>query len=403
VGALGIIGIHFKESLPAIIITTNTFVWYSLLSELFLNLTPDLNLSDIGKSITLALFYAGIACSAFVGAKIHARSTVLFFIFWLTTGITSTLLLIFLNITLSLGAFAVSFILGASIGVGIPACLAYFAEFTNAGNRGTLGGLIWGISGFLILALSVILSNLSTDYQFSILALWRAIGLISPVLIMKKAKTQERVVPSYSSLLTNSTLIRYLLPGIMFSLVNWIEGPIVRNLFGQDFFSSVVFIWFALVGIFAFVGGLFSDRIGRKPLIIIGFIILGVEYGLLGLFSNITVVWYIYICLDSAVWGMFASVLFMALWGDLAEQNSRERFYLLGWLPYLLAGYLSILVEPYVALIPVTAAFSLASFFLFLAVLPLIYARETLPEKKIRDRELKQYIEKAKKVKEKYA
>jgi hypothetical protein len=33
----------------------------------------------------------------------------------------------------------------------------------------------------------------------------------------------------------------------------------------------------------------------------------------------------------------------------------------------------------------------------------LLYAPETLPEKKIRERELKQYIENAKKVKEKYA
>jgi hypothetical protein len=40
---------------------------------------------------------------------------------------------------------------------------------------------------------------------------------------------------------------------------------------------------------------------------------------------------------------------------------------------------------------------------LFLAVLPLLYAPETLPEKKIRDKELKSYIEKAKKAKEKCA
>jgi hypothetical protein len=36
-----------------------------------------------------------------------------------------------------------------------------------------------------------------------------------------------------------------------------------------------------------------------------------------------------------------------------------------------------------------------------LAVLPLMYAPETLPEKRIRERELKQYIEKAKRIREK--
>jgi hypothetical protein len=49
------------------------------------------------------------------------------------------------------------------------------------------------------------------------------------------------------------------------------------------------------------------------------------------------------------------------------------------------------------------AAFSFASFFLFLAVIPLIYAPETLPEKRIKERELREYVEKAKKAKEKHA
>jgi len=48
------------------------------------------------------------------------------------------------------------------------------------------------------------------------------------------------------------------------------------------------------------------------------------------------------------------------------------------------------LVKPYVGIIHAGTAFSLASFFLLLAVLPLIYAPETLLEKRIRERELKE-------------
>jgi len=47
------------------------------------------------------------------------------------------------------------------------------------------------------------------------------------------------------------------------------------------------------------------------------------------------------------------------------------------------------------------AMLSIASFFLFLAVLPLFYAPETLPEKEIKERELKEYLKKARKIKEK--
>ena len=59
---------------------------------------------------------------------------------------------------------------------------------------------------------------------------------------------------------------------------------------------------------------------------------------------------------------------------------------------------------PYTEVLPSESAytaFSLAAFFLFLAVVPLMYAPETLPEKKMKERQLKQYIEKAKKIKEK--
>jgi len=50
----------------------------------------------------------------------------------------------------------------------------------------------------------------------------------------------------------------------------------------------------------------------------------------------------------------------------------------------------------------VYAAFPIACFLLFLSVFPLMYAPESLPEKKIRDRELKSYLEQAKKAKEKH-
>jgi MFS family permease len=197
-------------------------------------------------------------------------------------------------------------------------------------------------------------------------------------------------------------MLLYLIPWIMFSLVNFIEAPMLQSLLG-DFFIFVVLIEFALSGIFALVGGLLADIVGRKRVVITGFVVLGIEYAGLSLFSGMRVSWYLYTVFDSVAWGMFAAVFFMTLWGDLAEESVKEKYYLLGGLPYLLAGFLSVLVKPYVQTIQTMAAFSFASFFLFLAVIPLIYAPETLPEKRIKERELREYIEKAKKAKEKHA
>ena len=81
----------------------------------------------------------------------------------------------------------------------------------------------------------------------------------------------------------------------------------------------------------------------------------------------------------------------------MAEGASREKYYVLGCMPFLFSNLISILVKPFAEIIPIASSFSLASLFLFLAVLPLLYAPETLSEKIMKARELKNYIAKAQK------
>lgn len=151
------------------------------------------------------------------------------------------------------------------------------------------------------------------------------------------------------------------------------------------------------------MAGVVADIVGRKRVVIAGFVMLGIEYAAMSAFSNLPATLYLFLILDGITWGLFVSIFFTVIWGDLGENHEKEKYYTLGGLPFLLAGFLSILIEPYTSAISTTAAFSFASFFLFLAVIPLMYAPETLPEKQIKERELKSYIEKAKKAKEKYA
>ena len=98
--------------------------------------------------------------------------------------------------------------------------------------------------------------------------------------------------------------------------------------------------------------------------------------------------------------GVAFSVFFTVLWGDLGENYEKEKYYALGGLPYLLSNFVSLLINPMEGYY-LRAAFSFASFFLFLAVIPLMYAPETLPEKPMKDRELKSYLEKAQKLAQK--
>ncbi|MCK4434208.1 MFS transporter [Candidatus Bathyarchaeota archaeon] len=176
-----------------------------------------------------------------------------------------------------------------------------------------------------------------------------------------------------------------------------------NSLFPSDIARISTLIESVIIGLFALIGGLLSDLVGRKRVVISGFVFLGVGYAVIGILPEILISWYFYAVADGVAWGIFGAIFLMILWGDLANNMKPEKYYAIGSIPYLLSVFLQLIIADYIInIILVYTVFSLASFFLFLAVIPLMYAPETLPEKKIKERELKKYVEKAKKVRKKY-
>ena len=189
----------------------------------------------------------------------------------------------------------------------------------------------------------------------------------------------------------------------MFSLVNYLGVFISAEIHGEEFINLSTLIENVLAGAFAIAGGFLCDIFGRKRITIVGFIMLGVGYAVVGMYPLSLFCWYFYTVIDGIAWGILFVIFITTIWGDLAYGKPSEKYYALGSLPYLLSIFLSFVIGPFIAsVMSPYAIFSFAAFFLFLAVLPLMFAPETLPEKKIRERELKKYIEKAKKVREKY-
>ena len=104
---------------------------------------------------------------------------------------------------------------------------------------------------------------------------------------------------------------------------------------------------------------------------------------------------YIYIVADGIAWGTFSVIFLLTIWGDIAENKMSDKLYFAGALPYIFSNFMRNLLEPNLSGVNPSAIFSFASVFLFLAVLPLIYAPETLPEKIMKDRDLSTYVSKA--------
>jgi MFS family permease len=186
-------------------------------------------------------------------------------------------------------------------------------------------------------------------------------------------------------------------------LVNYFAWSIGVNIVGADFVQFTIMVESVIIGVFALVAGFLSDIIGRKRTLMAGFVLFGLGYAILGVAPSNVLSWYFYMVVDGVAFGVFYVVFLFTVWGDLAHEKPSEKHYAIGILPYSLSSFLHLTVGSMVAQeISPYAIFSFAAFFLFLAVIPLMYAPETLPEKTLKDRELRVYVEKALQKKEKH-
>jgi len=399
---------HFftRKGFPAgSIMVINIYSWFF---PLYIFFEENLN-NIIGEYSTfqyvIGVHYLTALISAFVGVfvvdRINNRDQVL--ISWMLIGAAASLSLIFVPIINSHPyLYLVSFLLGVSLGLGFPSCLAYFADY-NVENIGKRAGMTFFVSGFGILIVGSATTFLPFNVSIAVFAIWRIIGCALFLFIRPKRKKETRSNVSYRFILEQKAFILYFIPWIMYCTINYLEASLLKGFFGPEFSYFVPVAEFGIAGLVALVSGYLSDIIGRKLVIAFGYVMLGIGYAFLGLFPGNIISWYLYVIVDGVALGIFALAFFIVMWGELAAERSKEKYYLLGEMPWLVLSYLGIVVKPYIVFIPVSSAFSLAALFLFLAVLPLMYAPETLSEKKIKERELRQYVEKARKIKKKYA
>jgi hypothetical protein len=101
-----------------------------------------------------------------------------------------------------------------------------------------------------------------------------------------------------------------------------------------------------------------------------------------------------YFVLSGITWGLFF-VIFLVVPGDLSTPNLREKFYALGYiLPVTGLLALSIIPVPNIPdIIDVNLIAQILGVCLFLSMYPVFRAKETLTEKKIREREMKEYAQ----------
>jgi len=391
------------QAFPSLFLVINSVTWFSLTWFVVRDLLQNAAFNEM-LLVGLA-FYGAFIISAAVGAtflskRLRSRVSLLS---WVALGVGMCLVSPFLiDEFVSFKLVVTAFVLGVFVGLGIPSCFAHFADYALIENRGRFGALAFFAIQLLTVLIYIPVSEFSIFSKFLILAAWRVFGVVGVLLLRPKEKlTEGKGIDSLLSVFMNKSFALYFIPWFLFAIVEFVESPLLERFFGSEMFKLYSLVGIVVVGITAFLGGILCDLRGRKVTSILGFVMLGAGYAILSLFPTVQFSHILYVIFDGIAWGLLYVTFIFVVWGDLSERGSREKYYLLGGMPFLLSGLIAILIKPVAEVIPISTSFSLASFFLFLAILPLLYAPETLPEKRIKERELKGYIEKAKKLKEK--
>lgn len=249
--------------------------------------------------------------------------------------------------------------------------------------------------------LIIAIRQLDVFFSSLLLAVWRALGL-GAVLMLRNLDLERIAEPlkplSYFAVLRHKTFLLYFLPWLAFCLVNYFEIQIFDEFFGESMMALIAIAEFAVGFIISLLSGWLMDLKGRKWAITIGLVALGLGYTLLSFFPLVSTAQAFFVMVDGIAFGIFSVAFTFVVWGDLSSGYRAEKYYAVGCLPVLLAPALSFFAAPWLRTLDASHAFSLASFFLFLAVIPIFFAPELLPERVLKERELRKYVEKVKKI-----
>jgi Sec-independent protein translocase protein TatA len=273
--------------------------------------------------------------------------------------------------------------------------MEYFIQSTKTERRGRQAGSLLLLSVLALFLLRIAVTGI--ELSAIILIIWRLLGLSGAFRAQSLMKPKDKSMEvSYRSIFGQRSFILYFLPWIMFSLVNYLTTPTQISVVGQSMFTELQLISTIVGPLSSIPAGFLLDYVGRKQAAVAGFVLLGVSYSFLGLYPYEMASWFLFAIFNGVTWGILSVLFVVCIWGELNPNSPSDKYYAIGVIPFFISESLSLVFTNYLSYnISTYAIFSLSAFFLFIAVLPLIYAPETLPEKIKNDRDLKSYVEKA--------
>ncbi len=385
-----------SKLLAATLLFSSSFAWFFIFFNYFDEIVSPGSVGSSWHNPAIIGLLGSIVISAFIGSvaagKINRRKLLFS---WLVIGIVALIPIVFLRGDALLIVWGI--VAGLTFGVGFPSCQAFLSDSTTPDERGRVAGLAI-LATFVLVAFSLLLTPVLALDATGILLLTfaiKSIGFVS--FALDPIERNEKTVKPWRDIFTYRDFNLYLLAYVLFSVAAGLVSLLWQGLPLTPEFDAATrngtMLRYVGLGIFALMAGFMADRIGRKKPIIIGVIMLGAAYAIVGLLTTADT-YFANLLLSGFAWGIIM-VAYLVVPGDLAFAGSAERFYTVGWvLPVILyiggdgIGRLAG-VSPRIDIFS-----TVLSIVLFASILPLLSAVETLSESKLRERNLKEHAEK---------
>ena len=350
-------------------------------------------------SLFFLISVIGAALFSSIFVKRISRKNIIFY---------STLLGVLPSISLmffhdSFWAFICNILIGASFGCVMPSVLSYFTDSTVPEERGRVSGFIV-LSVFIFLIISSIIHNyLGDSNSLGILYITICLRLTAFLpFLFDSVENKGHIPKSWSEIFKNRDFAIYVLAFILFNICSglvsfmWHFKPDTPDFIAAHQ-SSTILRYVGIV-VISVVTGFLADRVGRKKPVIIGVVLLGIAYALVGL--NLTPdTYFLQMVFSGLAWGILM-VLYIVIPGDLAFVGSEEKFYILGVIipSFVLYTGINGAGRFFIPEVPLDIFSTFLSVILFVSVIPILYAKETLSESKIKMAKIKEHIKKVKEI-----
>ena len=379
--------------------TSGTLAWFFFLNiiggkddwrAIFMSLaSADSSSAYLGT----VLFFSSAVFWGLLGSLVSKRIERRKLLFsWILAGVVVSLTLpLFQGILLSILA---SLLLGFSLGFGLPSSIALVADRTVVEERGRVSGIIILLAFLMAFGVAVISNILSLSYNDSIMLSvpLRSISLLAFCLDWKIMRMENK--KQHLPTTPQRDFIFYIIPWIIVNIAAGLASSFIPR--GEPFTmaseigSQLRFIFIAAFGI---VAGVVADRFGRRWPLTIGLLMFASSFAILGLrMSPENAI--LYLAVSGIAWGSFF-VVFLAIPGDLSIAGFREKAYALGTISPLAILLCLMTVPPdFLSNYPASPILQVLSLVLFLSLLSVFKAGETLPSSAMLERKIRDHIKK---------